>query len=550
MITRTKRAGIAVLFASSISCSSLVSGINQETQPPPTTPAWQIATCNVSRVECTGFADEIIDAEGDDEVLCPNANVVTRTVQATQCFDANRNTAQQACNDYCVAPLYPLAGENGATCTSTVGAVNVAVDGECAVSGAPDRGRTSLVTCTRSGRVCDNLLLANSGGEQFVCSSLPLADNNASASTCFDPTVETASGACTNNYMDPKLGALTYPTVDITSVQANAPSCAPTPPAVVVAYGIPAETVATVQLPTSQVPLTSKGGSLALTESGGGDVKLITGLQSMQIALNDINVQGVAISGGSLTLRDPVAFSNNDGKLTIPAGTMTLQMNASVFGIPNYELLISPNSDLAVTISGTTLSMAGQFSTIGAALGNKVIPATVTVSIVGSTASPNTSCAGLTPTQQLLGFESSQSWHSSQVALSLDGQNHTQGCFGLDVSGSGYRTLSSSAFQTPLPGMTSKLALDVFIPSGQPNQFWLGAVQMYLSCPAENFNNQYIGEDELTGLPIGQFSTLSYPLPSPIFSELQGSHNDCFFTLAVNMNQAATAPVLDNLRFQ
>ena len=39
-------------------------------------------------------------------------------------------------------------------------------------------------------------------------------------------------------------------------------------------------------------------------------------------------------------------------------------------------------------------------------------------------------------------------------------------------------------------------------------------------------------------------------LPSGILSELNGSHSDCFFTIAVNMNQAATPPVLDNLRFQ
>ncbi len=32
-------------------------------------------------------------------------------------------------------------------------------------------------------------------------------------------------------------------------------------------------------------------------------------------------------------------------------------------------------------------------------------------------------------------------------------------------------------------------------------------------------------------------------------SVLTGQHNDCFFSIAVNMNQAASAPTLDNLRF-
>ena len=49
-----------------------------------------------------------------------------------------------------------------------------------------------------------------------------------------------------------------------------------------------------------------------------------------------------------------------------------------------------------------------------------------------------------------------------------------------------------------------------------PNPSWLGAVQMYLTCPSANFFNQYIGEDELTGLPLNNYSTLSYPIPAPI----------------------------------
>jgi hypothetical protein len=88
------------------------------------------------------------------------------------------------------------------------------------------------------------------------------------------------------------------------------------------------------------------------------------------------------------------------------------------------------------------------------------------------------------------------------------------------------------------------------VPPNQPNPHWLGAVQMYLTCPSANLFNQYIGEDELTGLPLNKYSTLTYPIPAPIESVLQGSHPDCFFSIAVNANQTPTPPALDNLRFK
>ena len=129
-------------------------------------------------------------------------------------------------------------------------------------------------------------------------------------------------------------------------------------------------------------------------------------------------------------------------------------------------------------------------------------------------------------------------------------RHRREGCFGLQVGGGGYRTLNSAQFATPLPGTTPTLALDVFVPPSPPNLFWLGALQMYLTCLSANFFNQYIGEDELTGLPLNKFSTLNYPIPGPIASVLQGAHPDCFFSIAVNANQTPTPLVLDNLRFK
>jgi len=97
--------------------------------------------------------------------------------------------------------------------------------------------------------------------------------------------------------------------------------------------------------------------------------------------------------------------------------------------------------------------------------------------------------------------------------------------------------------------VTPTLKLDVFVPSGQPNPYWFGAVQLYASCPSGGMNNAYLGQAELTGKPTRAFSTVSYAVPSSVQSTLSGTHNDCSFSVAVNVNQTPTPVVLDNLRF-
>jgi hypothetical protein len=160
------------------------------------------------------------------------------------------------------------------------------------------------------------------------------------------------------------------------------------------------------------------------------------------------------------------------------------------------------------------------------------------------------SVLGRSAMDRMMGFEDVALWHSNTTPIALSSRAPTQGCYAIDVPGLGYRTLiTTSAFSTPLPGTTDKLALDVFIPSGQPNPYWLGAIQMYASCPSANMNNAYIGQVELTGKPIGAYSTLSFPVPSYIRGTLGGVHPDCNFSIAVNMNQAPTAVTIDNLRF-
>ena len=92
------------------------------------------------------------------------------------------------------------------------------------------------------------------------------------------------------------------------------------------------------------------------------------------------------------------------------------------------------------------------------------------------------------------------------------------GAFGLAVGGSNYRLVTGAALTTPLSTSTARLFLDVFIPGNQPNPSWLGAVQVFASCPSVALNNEYVGQVELTGKPTNAFSTLTFTVPATVRS--------------------------------
>jgi hypothetical protein len=174
----------------------------------------------------------------------------------------------------------------------------------------------------------------------------------------------------------------------------------------------------------------------------------------------------------------------------------------------------------------------------------------VAVNVQGIPASPQSSaCAALSPLQRLFGFEDSFSWDSSVAQLSLVTSPVTQGCGALGIGGSGYMPITGMSFSTAGMSLNTALSVDLFIPTNQPNPFWLGALQMYLSCPSGNVFNQYIGQVELTGRPQNQYSTLRFPLPAQVSSTLARGLGDCFFSFALNVNQTNRTWALDNLRF-
>jgi hypothetical protein len=124
----------------------------------------------------------------------------------------------------------------------------------------------------------------------------------------------------------------------------------------------------------------------------------------------------------------------------------------------------------------------------------------------------------------------------------------TQGIASVSVPARGFTEIRSRAFSTPIvPNATNKLNLDLFIPSPQPNQFWTGQVQLFLTCGS--MIHQPIGQAELTNLFPNEFNSLTFTLPSNAVSTLRAVHTGCTMGLVVNVLPSGGSFLVDNLGF-
>ena len=107
------------------------------------------------------------------------------------------------------------------------------------------------------------------------------------------------------------------------------------------------------------------------------------------------------------------------------------------------------------------------------------------------------------------------------------------------------RTFSTSE----LPEITDTLSLDVYVPSPQPNPYWTGDIQAFLSCPSAGLDNAPLGGESLTNLFPNEFNALAFPLTSAMVGALSASHEDCSWRLDLNVNQGAGQFNFDRLGF-
>jgi hypothetical protein len=118
------------------------------------------------------------------------------------------------------------------------------------------------------------------------------------------------------------------------------------------------------------------------------------------------------------------------------------------------------------------------------------------------------------------------------------------------VAARNYVALRSVKLSTLGADMGDTASWDIKLPTQQSNPDWYGATQLYAEIPSLGLYNAYIGQVELTGLPLGKWQTVSLQIPSNILDKLRGQYTDLVITVVLNVPyDAPGAYLLDNLRF-
>ena len=208
-------------------------------------------------------------------------------------------------------------------------------------------------------------------------------------------------------------------------------------------------------------------------------------------------------------------------------------------------------------------SIAGRFPTINnqmerycQRLIGKLAPATMTAFDSATHVELQKACGILPPSEdnppeQMMRMDgpAPQFWYPSAGEVSDDESIKTEGAASMVVGASGYVQLDSLSFATwHLPYVGSEVSLDVYVPPGQPNPYWLGFAQLFMNVPSAQINNVFVGHVELTPLGTG-WSTITFSLPPAVQTAMVAQHADVRFSVVTNTPNNAPPLRLDNMQF-
>jgi hypothetical protein len=143
----------------------------------------------------------------------------------------------------------------------------------------------------------------------------------------------------------------------------------------------------------------------------------------------------------------------------------------------------------------------------------------------------------------VLGFERpTVDWSSTSGGVS-ESTTVTQGSKALAANG-GYREITSVSLSS-LGGVKSTLRLDVRLPAAVN---W-GDVRVVLVAPSLSMGWTDLGGKSLSTLPVGQYSTLTFQLPSGVETALEGTYSDLRLKVILNAPDLGSPYLFDNLDF-
>jgi hypothetical protein len=498
--------------------------------------------CVVSREECTS---EVLP-EGASEIQCNAFSSVARMVSATICGPNTNDstTLSNACFDQLCRkakgnPLVPY--EYPSDCA--VMSAGLADSGTVPNTGACQVVPAGEALATVGFKQHSSQCTAQPGG---VCDPLTLSE----------PLSAVPPGNCYDLTAVPAQTQLQPPSTDhdralqITNLVRSDSRCNQAF-AFAGAYALGTGVFAQAVGGGVSVPISATRSSVVLSRPCA--TCAFNRLEKLRIDVGDLTVSGAHITQAYVAAQTGTGLQIPDPDDPTRTGVAARQLSLNVVGLLNgVPTIYRATNDQAMSIVATATSfhLSGTLNILDVDASGSPLPVTVTVDAQGAPATQQqAACNGLSPRARLFGFEDPMQWTTSSATLSLVTSPVTQGCGALGIAGSGYIPITGAAFTAGGLSLSPALSVDLFIPNNQPNQFYLGALQMYLSCPSVGSNNQYIGQVELTGKPQNQYSTLRFPLPAAVTQTLQRAPDDCFWSFALNVNNTGKTWSLDNLRF-
>ena len=540
MRMRSVKNGTVGIFIWGISLSLIAAsgcGVVTENTGRPTSD--RVLLCSVSRQEC--------QAESSDGSTCQTFNPTPATFQATACGAKGADATGVCHSTFCSTPAGAKYGYTNCTATGMditdapglTPSLNPEI-GVCSLTVASNDQRTAFVTYNQRSRACT------------------LAANNLSCASFTVETLETDGSGCQDlsnlaavDANQPNGKSVRDPSDIIKSVVVNSPQCPLYGSTSNATSTLTAGNIGTVTAAGTSTPVTLTSGFATIGTFC--DPVCTPSIDRFQANLANVTVSGNQVQNVVVRNVNPIVLTGigdpDSGAQTVPAGNVSLALQGLVNGVQSF--FVTSNSDPWIAnLTGGNFNLRGPLNLQVTDANGHQVAVSMNVNVNGTPATAQQkSCAALSPIGRLFGFEDPLSWSATNATLSLVTSPVTQGCGALGINGQGYIPIKGSSFPTSSVSPNNALNVDLFIPSNQPNQFYLGALQMYLSCPSGNVFNQYIGQVELTGKPQNQFSTLRFPLPSATVNTLHQSLSDCAFSFALNVNQTNRTWILDNLRF-
>jgi hypothetical protein len=373
---------------------------------------------------------------------------------------------------------------------------------------------------------------------------------NATLGTANDPPICVPAYAKPLNWVRPDANDVS----DAVSIgQVILPPNQCTEPSDQVVFNLPAGSMGTATSGTTTVPLNALRAHAKVGKSCFDEICVLKTLDAFQVDLADMNVSGVQLRKLRVDIATPAALTtiqppDSPPFLGVAPGALRFRAEGQVNGVDTQFTAVT-TTPFRVD-AATNFRLLGNLDVTTPGPTGALVTVRIAVNSNGVVATPQqAACTNLSGLDRLLGFEDPQTWSTAAADLSLVTSPVTQGCGALGVRGSNFIPIVGAPFSTVGLATNNALSVDLFIPPGQPNPFYTGALQMHLSCPSGGVSNQYIGQVELTGKPLNQYSTLRFSLPQAVRTTLARQLNDCSFTLSLNVNPTGNTWILDRLRF-